>query len=113
MIVDDHHDIRRLLKQIINVGKSQSHYFVECESGEEAVRQYSECKPDLVLMDIELKAMDGLDAATMILNQNSAANILIVSSHNSPSVRRKAAEIPISGFISKDDLSQVYNHIYN
>lgn len=113
MIVDDHLDIRRVLKTILRVGYSNNLQFIECESGEEAVEKYATHQPDLVLMDIELGEMNGLEAAAFILNSDKNAKILIVTSHDSPSIRQKALRIPIQGFISKDDLSQVHHFISN
>ncbi|MBO6534892.1 MAG: response regulator transcription factor [Balneolaceae bacterium] len=111
MIVDDHIDIRRILRQIISVGHTGELQFIECESGEDAIQLYKTELPDLVLMDIELKNMNGLEAAASILNRNKDAKVLIVSSHDSPSVRKKAALLPIKGFVSKDDLSQVRQYL--
>lgn len=111
MIVEDHIDIRRLLKTILSVGHKNSLEFIDCESGEEAIEQYATQRPDLVLMDIELGKMNGFEAATFILNTDKEANVLFVSSHDSPSIRKKASELPVRGFISKDDLSQVHQYI--
>ncbi len=112
MIVDDHIDIRRVLKTILSVGNADTLHFIECESGEEAIRQYPIHRPDLVLMDIELGNMNGLEAAAFILNSDKKANVLIVTSHDSPSIRNKALNLPVRGFISKDDLSQVHQYIF-
>lgn len=112
MIVDDHADIRSVLKKIINVGATEPVVFIECESGETAITEYESHLPDYVLMDIELKAMDGLQATRIIKNTNAKAKILIVTSHDSPSLREKAAALQITGFVSKDDLSVINQYIH-
>jgi CheY-like chemotaxis protein len=59
MIVDDHAGMRRLLGNILTLGykdfliSKDTLELVECESGEEAIEQYSKTKPDFVLMDYQ------------------------------------------------------------
>ncbi|MCR9132477.1 MAG: response regulator transcription factor [bacterium] len=111
MIVDDHIDIRRILRQIISVGHTGELQFIECESGEDAIQLYKTEQPDLVLMDIELKNMNGLEATASILNRNKDAKVLIVSSYNLSGYRRKAAKIGAYGFVSKDHLFEVKSYL--
>jgi len=77
LIVDDIPFVRKTLKQIlINLG-----YRVvgEAESGEEAVKVYSETNPDLVTMDLVMPLMNGVDATRRILQINPSAKVVILS----------------------------------
>lgn len=111
MIVDDHADIRRVLKKIINVGLSESIEFIECNNGETAIAEYENHHPDYVIMDVELKAMNGLVATKLIKKNDANAKILIVTSHDSPTFRQKAKELKVQGFVSKDDLSVIHQYL--
>ena len=55
MIVDDHADMRRMLKSFLVLVLSEPFEIIECESGEQAVSEYALQHPDCVLMDFELK----------------------------------------------------------
>ena len=113
MIVDDHAGIRRLLGNILTMADkdllatNDSLELVECESGEEAIEQYAKFRPDFVLMDFQLNGMNGIQTTELILQNDSGAKIIFVTSYDSPSLRRKADHISALGFISKKDLSQV------
>jgi len=107
MIVEDHSDMRRLLKNIVTLSLSETVVFTECESGEEAVDTYLEQRPDCVLMDFRLGAMNGLEATEQIILQDAGAHVILVTSHDSPSLRSRTEGSPLKAFISKDDLSKL------
>ena len=107
MIVDDHKGIRLVLKKHLEIAISEPFEVMECESGEETVKEYKLQHPDCVLMDIELTGMNGLQAAKIILDYDSEAKIIIVTSHDIPTMRRKAGELPVLGFVSKENLFEL------
>jgi DNA-binding NarL/FixJ family response regulator len=111
MIVDDHADIRRVLKKIINVGVTEPIEFIECDNGETAITEYASHHPEYVLMDVELKEMNGLEATKNIMTSDENAKVLIVTSHDSLSFRSKAEALKAYGFVSKDDLSVIPQYI--
>lgn len=107
MIVDDHVDMRRILNMVISNSFSTPLDILECESGEDAVLKYKEYIPDVVFMDIELKKMDGFEAATLIREQDSKAKIIFVSSNDALHFRAKAKELNADGFVSKKNLLKI------
>jgi CheY-like chemotaxis protein len=113
MIVDDHAGMRRLLGNILTMaGKdllagNDSLELVECESGEEAIEQYTKIRPDFVLMDFQLHSMNGIQATELILQSDAGAKIIFVTSYDSPAFRKKAGHLSALAFISKKDLSQI------
>jgi DNA-binding NarL/FixJ family response regulator len=107
MIVDDHEDMRRVLRNIIALSYSDAVQMIECTSGEEAVHQYGECKPDCVLMDVELQQMNGFEATRQIYDEDALAKVIIVTSYDSPTIRSKADQLPVQGFVSKDNLAAI------
>ena len=78
--------------------------FRECEDGAEALTAYAEFLPDWVLMDWEMKQVNGLVATQNIINRFPDAKILIVTNYDEKDLRQAAAEAGASGFILKDDL---------
>jgi two-component system chemotaxis response regulator CheY len=78
LIVDDIAYVRKTMKQILT---SHGYRVVgEAENGEEAVRMYTETRPDFVTMDLVMPVMNGVEATRQILRHDPEANILILSS---------------------------------
>ena len=112
MIVDDHAGMRRVLRNYISLSGNELE-FVECESGEKAIADYMDHKPDWVLTDIELKSMSGFDVIEEIQAQDPSANLIIVTSYHTPTFRRKAKRLNIRGFVCKDDLNDLNQLLLN
>src|SRR5262249_46440228 len=100
LLVDDHAVVRtgfRLLLQSqpdINVA-------AEAHSGEAACQMYAELNPDVVVMDLGMPGMGGLEALRRIRARNSAARILALSAHDDPMHARRALREGALGFLSK------------
>lgn len=82
LIVDDASFMRAVLKRIIL--QSGNEVVAEAGNGDDAINQYQQAKPDLVLMDIVMppgpKTKDGIDALKQIMTANPAAKIVMCSS---------------------------------
>lgn len=104
MIVDDHADMRRMLRNIVLISTSEPVEIIEYDNGEIAVSEYAVQHPDCVLMDIQLTNMTGFEATEEIYKQNPNANVIIVTSHNTPSFRNRAEKLNVKGFVLKDRL---------
>ena len=107
MIVDDHADMRRVLKSILKGSIKETCDIVECDSGEDALLGYGFHNPDCVLMDIELKKMDGFETSSKISERYPSAKIVFVSSHDTLKFRKYAEKLHAIGFVSKDNLSDI------
>ena len=103
LIVDDSADMRRCIREFLPDSDEKR----ECSDGNEAVRVFIEYQPDWVLMDIEMKPLDGLSAARQIRALNPQAHIIFVTSHSLPRYREIAAELQADGFVSKDNLGLI------
>jgi two-component system invasion response regulator UvrY len=100
LLVDDHAVVRtgfRLLLQarpdIVVVG--------EAESGEAACQRYLELTPDVVVMDIAMPGMGGIEALRRIRAHDPQARVLALSAHDDPMHARRALREGALGFLSK------------
>lgn len=107
MIVDDHADMRRMLRSVVETRLGKATEIVECEDGEEAVTRYGAEHPNYILMDVQLKKMNGFEATERIFDQDPAAKVIFISSHNTSAFRVKALKMKADGFVSKDNLSEL------
>lgn len=100
LIVDDHAVVRQGYSSLIAVMLKSSELF-EAGSGEEALTLYSEQQPDLVILDINLPGISGIETARRILEKDSLARILFFSMYVDSSVIRQALDAGARGYISK------------
>jgi two-component system, chemotaxis family, chemotaxis protein CheY len=104
LIVDDHAPTRQWLRMSLS---DIAHEICESMDGSEAVEKYAEIQPDWVLMDLEMKPMNGLIATRLIRERFPGARILMVTSHDAATLREAAMAAGAIYFLSKEDLLQV------
>jgi PAS domain S-box-containing protein len=105
LIADDHELMRRGLRGLL---ESHDEWAVcgEAVEGTEAVRKSTELKPDLVIMDVNLPGLSGIDAALQIRQEREAAKILFFTVHDSDEVIREIVEAGALGYVAKSRASQ-------
>ena len=99
MVVDDSRLVRVQLGDVLK--DTEYEIAAYCRSGEEAIAQYDQVKPDLVTMDIIMQGMDGLDATEQILKDHPDARIVVVSSLAYDDTYERAKAIGARGFVDK------------
>jgi DNA-binding NarL/FixJ family response regulator len=100
LIVDDHAAVRSALCDGIQACLPDSRC-LEATSGEEAVRSAAASAPDIVLMDIEMPGMNGIEATRLIRAGHPAAHIVVLSVHDEPNYRTDARAAGADAFVSK------------
>jgi len=75
----------------------------EATDGVEAVEKTKTLKPDVVIMDLAMPRLNGLDAAHQILGHNPLQKILMLAAHDSTNVIRDCRRAGVRGFLSKSD----------
>jgi len=100
MLVDDHAVVRtgfRLLLQSL----PEVTVVAEAESGEVACQRYAELTPDVVVLDLAMPGMGGLEALKRIRARHPQARVLALSAHDDPMHARRALQEGALGFLSK------------
>ncbi|MFQ5605867.1 MAG: response regulator transcription factor [bacterium] len=107
LLVEDNFKTRRMIKRILHSELTGIQRIIECDDGKEAVALYQAHFPDWVLMDINIKSIDGLQATKDILSLHSDAKIIIVTMYNEPEYRRLAESMEAYDYVLKDNLFKI------
>src|SRR5262245_48998863 len=102
LVVDDHAVLRRGLQSIVRAWPGWE-IAGESGSGEEAVQLVPVLKPDIILMDISMPGIGGLEATRIICQQNRKAKILLLTLHDSIEWVRNAFQAGGRGYLLKSD----------
>lgn len=104
LLVDDSSSTRSLLRTLINSGQAVRHEISEAASGEEALQKVGSGEinlPDLIIMDINMPGLTGIDAAQQIRKENPSAKILFFSVHESAQTVREVVNAGAQGYVAK------------
>ena len=101
MIVDDEALSRFAVRSLIARNFTNVEVVCEAESGTEAVELYERHRPDVVVMDIRIPEMNGLETSRRILANHPRANIIICSAYDSFSLVSQAIDIGVKGYLLK------------
>jgi two-component system NarL family response regulator len=104
MCVEDHRIVREGLALIINQ-EPDMNMVGSCATGEEAVDLYRTCRPDVVLMDLRLGAMSGVDAIKAIRKQDPRARIIVLTMYEGDEDIFRAHQAGATTYLLKDTLS--------
>jgi two-component system invasion response regulator UvrY len=100
MLVDDHAVVRMGFRLLLQ-GTNDIQVVAEANSGEEAVRLYPEVRPNVVVMDISMPGIGGLEAIGRILAREPAARILVLSGHEDVMHARRVLKAGAAGYLTK------------
>jgi two-component system invasion response regulator UvrY len=100
MLVDDHAVVRMGFRLLLE-GATDLKVAAEANSGEEAVRSFAEVKPDVVVMDISMPGIGGLEAIDRILAREPQARILVLSAHEDIMHARRVLKAGAVGYLTK------------
>ena len=103
LLVDDHKIVRSGLKTLLS--NLNFDRIDEADSGRTAYALAQEHSYSLIIMDISMEGMSGLDALSKIINRLPKQKILILSMHDSDLVIEKSKKLGAMGFVTKSDIS--------
>ena len=107
LLADDHEIFRLGVKQFIDNEKDMRVIDV-ADNGKEALDKAFILKPDLILMDIAMPEMNGLEAAEAILTKMPSAKILLISLYDLNDYVKQSLRIGVSGYVLKDAPNKVF-----
>jgi len=111
LLADDHTIVRRGLRSLLQT-ENDMEVVAEAETGRQAVQLATALKPDVVLMDIAMPMLNGLEATRQILKQLPATRVLILSSYNDDEYVHELTEAGGAGYLLKQaDFSDVVRAI--
>jgi len=105
LIVDDHEIFRKGLRSVLE-SRSELEICGEATNGLEAVEKTKQMQPDVILMDISMPYLDGLQATRQIRSEVPNSQILLLSQHDSPHMLAAALNAGASAYVTKSQVSQ-------
>ncbi len=100
ILADDHRLVREALNLFISCDQRLK-VIAECDNGEQAVQLCGKFSPSLLILDINLPVLNGIDAAALIRTASPKTKILAVSLHTQPYYVNKMFQMGASGYVSK------------
>ncbi|MGB2670906.1 MAG: response regulator transcription factor [Candidatus Acidiferrum sp.] len=105
LIVDDHAFIRRGVQTILHPFPEWE-FCGEAENGKEAIRMADELKPEVIIMDVSMPGLNGIDATRAIRKAQPGVKIVLLTLHESADLVRSAFRAGARGYLLKTDAEQ-------
>jgi two-component system, NarL family, invasion response regulator UvrY len=106
MLVDDHAVVRMGFKLLLQAS-SDIQVVAEADSGEAACQMYESVAPDVVVMDIAMAGMGGIEAIKRLIAKDARVRILVLSAHEDTSHPKRALQAGALGYLSKRSAPEV------
>jgi DNA-binding NarL/FixJ family response regulator len=105
LIVDDHAVVRRGVRALL---ESHADWEIcgEATNGRDAVEEARRLKPDIVVMDLSLPGLNGLDATRQILQESPGTEVLVLTMHHSEELARDVLQAGARGYVLKRDADE-------
>jgi len=111
LIVDDHPLFRQGLRQVI-ASDTRFEMAGEANDAETALKLAQQIKPDVMVLDVNLPGMSGLELATVLQSQQCKANLVVLTMFKEEHVFNKAMNLGVKGFVLKENAaSEILNCI--
>ena len=105
LLVDDHPIVRQGLKTLLE-GRPGWEVIGEASDGAEAVEKAKDLNPDVMVLDVTMPRMNGLEACRVLRKQSPKLEILFVTQHDSPQMMREAMEAGARGYVVKSNAAR-------
>lgn len=101
LLVEDNDRMRQFIKSML---LKWQHNVYEANSGKTGIKLSIEKKPDVILMDINMEVMDGIEAVTIMRQNKVKSKIIMVTDYNEKILREKAKEAGADDYLLKENL---------
>ena len=105
LVVDDHPVVRQGLRTLLE-GHSGWEVIGEASDGAEAIEKAKHLNPDVMVLDVTMPRMNGLEACRLLRRQSPALEILFVTQHDSPQMMREALDAGGRGYVVKSNAAR-------
>jgi DNA-binding NarL/FixJ family response regulator len=109
VLVDDDDAFRRVLRTILE--RLAIDVVAEATDGIEAIRLVEQCKPDVVLMDVQMPGMTGIEATREIKRSDPVVQVVFVTIYDEPHPTRAADEVGAYAYLLKDSSPELMRDI--
>jgi DNA-binding NarL/FixJ family response regulator len=106
LLAEDHAIVRQGLTALLGAS-GQFKLVGEAKTGREAVDQAKALQPDVILMDIAMPILNGLEASRQILAANPAAKVIILSAHSDDEYIKRTSEVGVMGYLEKQSSAEI------
>ena len=104
LIADDHSMIRDGIRMLLSQEKQWT-VCGEASSGKEAIEKYKELRPDLLILDISMPDLNGMEVGDQIIQSDPGAKIIILSMYDDEDYIGRCMEIGVKGYVVKNETS--------
>ncbi|WP_157001730.1 response regulator transcription factor [Agromyces laixinhei] len=115
ILVDDEHLLRTALATLLPLDGTVE-VMAQADDGADAVTAVLAHRPDVLVIDLEMPGVDGLEATATILDRHPGQRVLMLTRHARPGVLRRALKLGVLGFISKssdpDDIVHAIHQVH-
>jgi DNA-binding NarL/FixJ family response regulator len=101
LVVDDHSIVRAGLRALLAAAPDMQ-VIGEAENGHQAVEETKRLHPEVVLLDLAMPLLNGVEAARLIAREVPTARVLVLSSHSDDQHLRQAVQAGAAGFVTKE-----------
>lgn len=106
LLAEDHTIVREGLRALLKLEKD-IHVVAEAQDGRQAVALAAELKPDVVVMDIAMPLLNGMEATRQILHANPTIKVLVLSAHSDDAYVNRVMELGAFGYLVKQTAAHV------
>lgn len=106
LLADDHSMVREGLKKLLEL-EEDILVIAQAGDGQDAIKKIIEYKPDVLLLDINMPLLNGLEVLEVIKQRKIPVRVLILTIHNEIEYLYKAVEIGVNGYVLKDSEADV------
>jgi DNA-binding NarL/FixJ family response regulator len=116
LVVDDHPIVREGLVAILEA-QDDFNVIAEANNGDEALKQYQQRQPDVVMMDLEMPRVDGVQAIQLIRGHDPAAKVVVLTAYDTDERILQAVQAGARGYLLKgaprDDIYRAVRVVHN